>query len=82
MTWGNQPSTSGSVTDTQNVAPALACLNYAVTADVAAWIGGASNYGWRLTDPGASASGAEVDYASREHATSIRPLLTVTYATP
>ena len=54
LTWGNQPGTAVAVTDAIPVCNGGSCNNqyYAwnVTADVAAFVSGTPNYGWRIGD--------------------------------
>lgn len=81
--WTNQPSVSGTVTDSLTIPASDQCMSLDVTADVQAWVDGTTNYGWRHNDQDETGGGAKVDYWTREHGTAgLRPTLDVSYAPP
>ena len=83
VVWNDQPTVSGTATATITVPTTAQCLTFSVTADVQSWVDGTSNYGWRLSDQTEGVSNGDVDYRSRENATTDeRPELKVTYTPP
>jgi hypothetical protein len=68
-------------TDTQTITNPNAFYTYTVTADVVAWAGGATNYGWWLIGDNVTNSRKRFS-SSDETDPSLRPLLTVEYTEP
>src|SRR5439155_8446594 len=70
ITWNNQPAVAGSPTNSQTTPLTSAVptfMRWTVTSDVAAFVAGTfSNFGWRVSDPGATGSNTDVTYASTE----------------
>jgi hypothetical protein len=84
VTWNNQPAASTTVSDAIVVPSGAQCVSFDVTADVQAWVDGAPNHGWRLSDQDEATPGSSLTtYAAREHGTSgQRPQLVVPYTSP
>lgn len=83
VNWNNQPPVSAAVSATQVVSHNADCLYTEVTPDVQAWVDGADNYGWQLSDQAETLLGGEALYGSREQSSpSYRPQLVVTYFPP
>ncbi|MCH8066075.1 MAG: DNRLRE domain-containing protein [Chloroflexi bacterium] len=83
VVWNDQPTASGTVTDTITVPTTAQCLTFTVTADVQAWVDGAANNGWRISDQDETTDSGDVNYRSRENGTTNeRPKLEVVYAPP
>lgn len=83
VTWNNQPPVSAAVTATQVVPSSASCVFTDVFPDVQAWVGGANNYGWLLSDQQETLLTGATQYGSREYSSSpTRPQLTVTYKLP
>ncbi|HEY5625796.1 MAG TPA: DNRLRE domain-containing protein, partial [Dehalococcoidia bacterium] len=79
--WNNQPPALSPPTASSAYLGGLGCVNFDVTADVVAWVGGAANFGWLVKDEIEDSSGCAVTYGSRENDdTSLAPTLTVTFA--
>src|SRR5439155_26450565 len=73
ITWNNQPAVAGSPTNSQTTPLTSAVptfMRWTVTSDVAAFVAGTfSNFGWRVSDPGATGSNTDVTYESTEQNT-------------
>jgi cell division septation protein DedD len=80
VTWNNQPTVSGIVTDTITVPAVLGCVSWDVAADVQAWVDGTANNGWRISDQAEGTASGDVKYHTRESGTvAERPKLDVDY---
>ena len=83
IVWNDQPTVSGTVTDTITVPATAQCLTFTVAADVQSWVDGAANNGWRIGDQTGDTNSGDVKYHSRENGTMAkRPKLDVTYTIP
>ncbi len=81
LTWNNQPSVAGSVTDSATTPGSPACMTWDVAADVQLWIDGTANEGWRAKDA-VEGQGTKyiTEFATRENGTPAhRPILDVNY---
>ena len=82
ITWNSQPTVAATVTDTA-IVPAFGCVSFAVQADVQAWLDGAANFGWRVSDQDETGGAAEAFYASREfNNPALNPVLKIEYVIP
>ncbi|MCH8992974.1 MAG: DNRLRE domain-containing protein, partial [Acidobacteria bacterium] len=82
VTWISQPTVAATVTDTITVPAALGCVSWTVTADVQAWVDGATNDGWRINDQVEGTASGDTKYRTRENTvTAERPKLDVDFAT-
>ena len=80
VVWNDQPTASGTVTDTITVPTTAQCLTFTVTADVQAWVDGTANNGWRISDQDEATNSGDVEYRTRENGTAAeRPKLDVNY---
>ena len=84
VTWNNQPGGNSGAAVTWTIPSVPGCISLDVTVPVQTWVGGAVNYGWRITDQDeATAALADVQYITREDAVpGLRPTLNVTYTAP
>ncbi len=83
VVWNDQPTVSGTVTDTVTVPATAQCLTFTVTADVQSWLEGGANNGWRIGDQTNGTGTGNVKYRTRENGnTTERPKLDVIYTTP
>jgi hypothetical protein len=78
VTWNTQPTVAPTFTTALTVPATAQCVSVDATADVQAWVDGAANCGWRITDQD-EANAAPVTYGTRESALGLRPQLDVTY---
>ena len=80
VTWVSQPPVLDPPTGSSLYLGGLDCLNFDVTDDITAMVGGGANFGWLIRDESEGATSAQVTYASRENANAaLAPLLTVTF---
>ncbi len=80
VTWNNQPPVAVTVTDSVVIIAGLTCASFTVTGDVQAWVDGAANYGWQLSDADENTNAAELRYGARENANAtILPRLQISY---
>jgi hypothetical protein len=82
VTWTNQPTVSATVSASITVPSGAQCVSFSVTADVQAWVDGATNYGWRLADLNEVTPGSYLTtYAARTYgAPGQTPQLVVPYS--
>ena len=78
VTWNTQPTVAATFAAVLTVPATAQCVLVDATADVQAWVDGAANCGWRITDQD-EANAAPVTYGTRESALGLRPQLDVTY---
>jgi len=77
--WNSLPSVETAATDAITVPLITQCVDFDVTADVAAWQAGTANYGWMLRDSSENGGLTGVNYGSREGAAADRPVLTIVF---
>lgn len=83
VTWNNQPSVISSATSYADTPLSPGWVNWSVTSDVTAWVNGATNYGWQISDMNEN---SPVDYSTafytRDYSDiSLRPMLVIQYTT-
>lgn len=81
LTWLNQPSAAGAATTSTSTGTGSGTIAFNVLSDVAAFVSGTTNHGWRVKDAAEdNVSAREVTYGARENPTPAqRPVLTITY---
>jgi hypothetical protein len=85
VTWANQPTVAASATASATTPASASCMTWTVTADVAAWMGGTANNGWRISDSVENnVTLYTTTFRTREETivTADRPRLDVTYTAP
>ena len=81
-TWNNQPATAAAATASATTPLTPGCMTWDVTADVQAWVNGASDFGWRINDRSeGEQTQSSTDFRTREDtsAPGQQPKLEVTY---
>ena len=85
ITWNNQPTVAATATASATT-PASGCMSWTVTSDVAAWVAGTANNGWRIkdqTENSPAPASPQTEFHTRESGSvTERPTLGVTYTPP
>ena len=83
ITWNNQPAVAGGATDSATTPASPGCMTWDIATDVQAWVDGAANNGWRVSDDAEDSGNLTTVFRARENGLAAeRPTLDVAYSPP